>query len=382
MINVPEHPFRVSEVDENEPFIANALRARKHYEPCWCSSGKKYKKCHRKRREEQPYSLGKLQKLQRKVFWQKRGCMHPLASPNTCKGKVIDSHTIQRKGPLERIVDSTGHVMHFEADLNDGGADATSIGWRKASVFPGYCSFHDSTLFEPIENGGFTGDHKQCVLHAFRNVCNEHYRKQALIDSFEFQRTSLDRGFDLDRQINTQFSIKKSIEGQKKSLEETGELRDIFEDAIVQGNYEAFKSKCFFFKGNLDVVSSSVFQCEFDFSGNKLIDMWDPSLDAEMLSHTIVDTDDGGAIIFVWIKGQNHPETVVESFNNLPDDEKGDIFVQYCFVNCENTFFSDRWWSALDNSQKVLIQRYAAALYYEGGEYAANENRLVSWVMV
>lgn len=382
MIDVPDHPFRVSEVDENDPFIANAIKERKHYEPCWCGSGKKYKKCHRQREEEEPYSLGKLLSLQRKVFWRKRGCMHPLASPSVCNGKVIDSHTIQRKGPLERIVDATGHVMHFEANPRDGNANEKSIGWRKASVFPGYCSFHDSSLFDPIENDAFTGEHNKCVLHAFRNVCNEHYRKQALIESLEFQRTNLDRGFDLDRQISTQYSIFKNIEGQTKSLEETARLRDIFEDAIVREDYESFKSKCYYFKGDLDVVSSSIFQCEYDFAGNKLIDMWDLSLDAEMLSHTIVEADGGGVIIFVWINGETHPEIVVDSFNNVPDDQKGDVFVQYCFVNCENTFFSERWWSALGRSQQRLIQLYAAATYYEGGEFAANESRLVNWTMV
>ena len=80
-------------------------------------------------------------------------------------------------------------------------------------------------------------------------------------------------------------------------MEETGEFRAIFEDAIVRENHEAFKSKCYFFEGELDVVSSSIFQCEFDFFGNKLIDMWDLSLDAEMLSHTVVDTNEGGVII-------------------------------------------------------------------------------------
>ena len=308
--------------------------------------------------------------------------MHPLASPQTCRGKVIDSHTIQRKGPLERIVDATGHVMHFEANSNDGKVNATSIGWRKASVFPGYCSFHDSNLFSPIEKGGFSGEHELCVPHAFRNICNEYYRKQALIESLEFQRNYIDRGFDLDRQINVQLSCTKNIEGQQKSLEEMRNFRDIFEAAIVQEKYDAFESKCFFFKGSLDVVSSSVFQCEFDFAGNKLIDMWDLSLDSEMLSHSIVNTDDGGAIVFVWLKDKQEPNAVVESFNNQPDDEKGDIFVQYCFVNCENTFFSDEWWNNLSHKQQAIIQQYANTLYYEGGKFTANKNRLVNWKIV
>ena len=206
MIKLPPYPFKVTEVDESHPFVTNALREGKHYEPCWCGSGKKYKKCHRVREQEKPYTLGKIQNLQQKIFWEKRGCMHPLASHYACNGKVIDSHTIQRKGPLERIFDQTGHVMHFNADSKSGEIDVDKIGWKKASIFPGYCSGHDSSLFEPIEKEAFTGDHWHCVLHAFRNVCNELYRKRALIESLEFQKSCVDRGFDLDSQINFQLS--------------------------------------------------------------------------------------------------------------------------------------------------------------------------------
>jgi hypothetical protein len=382
MINIPPNPFRVFEVDSQHPFVADAHRERKHYEVCWCGSEKKYKKCHRGRGEEQSYTLGRILNLQRKVFWRKRGCMHPLASVDTCKGKIIDAHTIQRKGPLEKIVDSSGHVMQFQVRQEEGVAEAKTISWRKASVFPGFCSFHDSSLFSPIERSNFTGDHKQCVLHAFRNVCNEYYRKQALIESLEFQRSVIDRGLEIDRQINIQLSISGNIEGQKKSLEENGNYRDILEEAIRRDNYDRFESACYFFNGTLDFVSSSIIHCEFDFLGNKLIDMWDTSKDAEMLSHTVVNTDGGEAIIFVWLKGDPHPERVVESFNDLPDDEKGDIFVQYCLVNCENTFFSHQWWDALDDDQQSKLQRYANATYYEGGAYTANAKRLVDWMVV
>ena len=306
--------------------------------------------------------------------------MHPLASPDTCSGQVIDSHTIQRKGPLERIVDETGHVMHFESYSNNGELNVSKIGWKKASIFPGYCSGHDTSLFKPVEKDKFTGKHWHCVLHAFRNVCNEMYGKQALIESFEFQRTCIDRGFDLDGQITAQLSYIKSIEGQKKSLQENESLRAKFETAIVQGDFDAFESKCYFFQGKLNIVSSSVFQCGYDFDGNKLIDMWDLTLDAEMLSHTIANTDDGGAIIFVWLKDEKDANAVVASFDNIPDKEKGDIFVQYCFVNCENNFFSEQWWENLSDEQKAQIHSYADTPYYEGGKYTANKNSLVDWV--
>ena len=80
------------------------------------------------------------------------------------------------------------------------------------------------------------------------------------------------------------------------------------------------------------------------------------------------------------MKGEADPKTVVSSFNAIPDDEKGDIFVQYCFVNCENTFFAENWWEGLDGKNQALIQNYSNAFFYEGEEFVATENRLVNWV--
>ncbi|GGG60264.1 hypothetical protein GCM10011403_17000 [Pseudohongiella nitratireducens] len=269
--------------------------------------------------------------------------------------------------------------MHFESSSDSPGLEAQSIGWRKASTFPGYCSRHDSELVGPIERMAFDGQHEHSVLHAFRNVCNEIYRKQALIESLRFQKGILDRGRDLDRQIDIQYSCNANIKAHSKSLAETESLRAYIERGIVDGNYDAFESACFMFEGDISVVSSSVFQCEFDFEGNKLVDMWDLSIDAELLSHSIVNTENGGAIVFVWQKGGTHAKRVVESFRNIPDDEKGDVFVQYCFVNCENTYFSASWWESLNPKQRAQITSYARALYYEGGAFTANKKRLVGW---
>jgi len=201
------HQFKVAGIDNSHPLVQEALRGRKPYELCWCGSGKKYKKCHRFRQDMPKLSLGEALQKQRKVFWKKRGCMHPLASPKTCSGHVIDAHSIQRKGPLSAIVDGKNHVSHLTPSDDRSDTIVLEIGWKKASTFPGYCAGHDSALFNTLEQQTFTGTHEQCVLLAFRNVCNELYKKRALIKSLEFQRDIIDRGCNLDEQINRQLSI-------------------------------------------------------------------------------------------------------------------------------------------------------------------------------
>lgn len=377
MVKLPKTPFKMVGHDESHPLVKEALRDRKPYEPCWCGSGRKFKKCHRIREGQSALPLGRILHDQSRIFWRRRGCMHPHASAQSCSGDVIDAHSIQRQGVLRKLIGEDNHVYRF--GLSPTGVTVTPIGWKKASIFPGYCAKHDSRIFSPLERTGFSGTHEQCVLQAYRCVCNELYKRRALIDSLRFQRDLIDRGCNLDEQINRQLSIVWNIASQEKSEEELCGFWRKFDDAIALGNYDRFISKCYFFEGNLGVTSASALHTEFDFQGNLMMDMWDLEVDAEILSHSIMATEGGGAIIFVWLAEERTPSLVVSSFEEIANDERGDVFVQYCFLNCENNYFSRKWWEKLDPALQAQLKRYSAALHYEGGPFVPNERRLVSW---
>jgi hypothetical protein len=305
--------------------------------------------------------------------------MHPNASFELCAGKVIDSHTIQRKGPLKRIVDGKNCVCHFEPSRESPDPIVTEIGWRNASTFPGYCAKHDSDLFSVLEQRPFCGTNEQCVLQSFRSLCNELYRKRALIESLTFQRDRIDRGCDIDRQINLQLSITHNIEGQQKSVEENLNLWRSYETAIRNGEFDQFSSKCYFFNGDLCLTSSAAVQAEFDFNGERLVDMWDLSVDAQILSHSILTSEGQGCIVFTWRSEDKSAERMVSTFDHILDRDRADIFVQYCFLTAENTYFSRTWWDGLSRPQHRHLKRLAAALYYEGGEFVPTEPPLVNW---
>jgi hypothetical protein len=379
MVKIPPLPFKLVGVGNDHPFVSEALRQRRHFEPCWCGSGRKFRKCHQLRAQQKAMPYTQLVHEQEKIFWRSRGCMHPQASKLSCGGPTIDAHSIQRKGPLARLVDNRNHVCHLIASPPDS-IDLKEVGWKRASVFPGFCAQHDSTVFGPLERTAFVGSHEQCVLLTYRNICNELYRKRAFIESLVFHRDVIDRGCDFNGQLERQTSVHENIIGQTKSKEELEKLWDIFGASILRGDFERFRSKCLFFEGELSVCSSGALHAEFDFSGTQLSDTWDLTADGQMLSHSVTATDNGGAIVFTWLAEQQAPALIVESFEAFPPEDKGDIFVQYCFLNCENTYFSRAWWDSLTPEQKLQLKRYAAALYYEGGAFSANRPPLVPWL--
>ena len=74
-------------------------------DPCWCGSGKKWKRCHRDRESQTPVKLGEqLSRLYRE--FQKGYCSHPQASSENCGHRIVRAHTVQRRpvpklGPFE-----------------------------------------------------------------------------------------------------------------------------------------------------------------------------------------------------------------------------------------------------------------------------------------
>jgi len=129
------------------------------------------------------------------------------------------------------------------------------------------------------------------------------------------------------------------------------------------------------------VTSAAALQAEFDFQGQKLTDMWDANVDADVLAHPIMATERGGSIVFAWKSGDAAPATTVNN-DAFADEDKGDISVQYCFLNAENTFILRAWWEVLDQSLKDQLTRYAQSLHYEGGAFVANVPKLVDWIFL
>jgi hypothetical protein len=379
MINLPSGPVKHKLVDDDDPFIQEATRKRSPSEPCWCGSGRQYQKCHLKRHTLKAHPLGKIRKEIVKMFKKERGCMHPTAAVSSCKGPPIASHAIQKKGPLAAIVDSSHHVLHFKPSDKDASQILESLGWKKASIFPGYCANHDAALFRKLETEAFIGTHEQCVLQSFRSVCCELYKKKAAVESLKYQRDVLDRGKSKDEQISVQWSINYNIRGQMKSIEELKALVEMFNDSIINDNLDLFETKTYPFQGAVGLISAATTLVEFDFEGLKFGDLDDLDQDAESVIYSIFPSDAGGSIIFCWPTDFKKSADFVNSFDRLSPDDKGDIFAQYCFLMSEETYFSEQWWNTLSSKNHDLVFKLAESQYYEGGKFEANLDPLVSW---
>ena len=151
-------------------------------DPCWCDSGKKYKRCHLDRESQTPLDFFDVSKEVNKAF-SKKTCLAPDAWRKDCDGQISQSHTVPKSGSLRKIA-RDGHVYSFvprlEAQRKHQGKIAPQLlGIRLASTFTGFCAKHDNNIFEQLEKKTFAGTQEQCFLLGYRALAREIYTKTA-----------------------------------------------------------------------------------------------------------------------------------------------------------------------------------------------------------
>eukprot|EP01041_Mallomonas_annulata_P026596 gene26596-47956_t len=236
--------------------------------PCWCGSGKKYKKCHLTRATEEPHPIGRLiADLHSKISQKK--CMHPDAGNEYCSSKIIDAHTIQKKGPLKAIADESSHVFCFGRDAN-GDDVILRLGWQKASTFKGFCGEHDKKFFSPIEDSTYCGSKEQSYIAGYRAVALEYFKKISVAKGLPFLNQNLDRGMGAYEQFILQSELNVLKQGFFKGIDDLKTTLDIYVGGYETKNYDRFSSLSIYFGGELSVAVSGCFSPDFSMDGSRL----------------------------------------------------------------------------------------------------------------
>jgi hypothetical protein len=145
-------------------------------DPCWCGSGKKYKKCHLGSEHQErlpPWEIGK----QFRNYLNYKVCSCPESMKAQCSGFIVKAHTVSKSASLQHIA-RDGHVYQIAPNVlslenNSGPLELKLVGTNRASTFTGFCRKHDDEIFAPIEKQQFRGTPEQCFLVAYRALCRE-----------------------------------------------------------------------------------------------------------------------------------------------------------------------------------------------------------------
>ncbi len=349
-------------------------------DPCWCGSGKKYKKCHLNSESEHPLPPEAILAVARGA-WDHKECLHPSATPGVCD-KIVLAHTIQKSGPLRSITDSTNHVKTFYRPRLDSISKPTprQVGLRDASTFTGFCAKHDSLTFKPLETTAFIGNTEQCFLIGYRALCHQVYQKSGALKAIPIIMKKLDdSSLPVETQKEMQHIYTAIDAGTKKGLNHFQKLKAGMDKQLTEADYSGWSRVVVNFRGDLCVASTGSVSPNCDFDGKQLQVLHDPQADMESLLFGMVATSIGGAVVLTWLSRETKPRAFIDSLLKHDNRRLPGLLVQFIFAYIENTYFSISWWESLSEADRQHIGSLArvANPYYTEFHYSLS--KFVPW---
>jgi hypothetical protein len=295
--------------------------------PCWCGSGKKYKKCHLHRDWDEPIHPWQVDKEFKRVLG-KRQCLAPRPWRPNCSSQISKAHTVPRSGSLARIA-SDGHVysfpMHFQELVKRGGINGPQlVGINRASTFTGFCSEHDRSIFSPLETVEFIATPEQCFLLCYRAFSREIFIKEAMACTIEFTR-SMDSGLSVEQQYFIQTMASATDIGYSVAIEDSKVLKSACDNILITRSFKDVRAYVIQLKEAPPIMCSGGFYPERDFEGRKMQDLLDFSRVPHLLTVTSFHGGRHGVIALCWLHDADATcVPFVESLHRIGDTAVAD----------------------------------------------------------
>lgn len=273
---------------------------------------------------------------------------------------IIHAHSIQKNSTLSAICDESNHVLMRYSDAArirkaNGNIPFRKIGIKEASVFRGFCGYHDNQLFEPIDNAPFCPDPLLATLVAYRSICKEICSKKYMINVGE-------QYAELHRSNNAMHNLFKShVIGGKIGLAMLNQHKIEFDSMLKTENYQDIRCTMFSMAGKpFFACSSSIFP-DFGFSGETIQNRKDSLTCHGLLSCNTVTTTDGWALLFIWHATSDLAcIPFINSMKNVFRERKYSIsnyILHFLFSSFENLAISPVWFNPLNKSEQEALNR-------------------------
>lgn len=281
-------------------------------------------------------------------------CNCPDQLRSECTGPPINSHSIAKSLGLQDFA-IRGHVYSLLHDFKTlkrtgGKAEIGASGINKTSIFPGFCSYHDTTLFSAIETQPFEHTEQQCAQLSYRAIARERYTKMLGIDVNDFLK-----GSDKGRSFSEQVAIQKFLGsyGTGLSLADADLERAIAQhhEALLAQDYSRFRSLVLEFEC-FPVLCSTGHMPSDDWSGHAVQNLNDPALQADWITAVSFRSQGRAWIVFTWLKRASVIETFITSLLERRSSNISDALIKYFFSISENLVVDQDWWSRLSNAER------------------------------
>lgn len=340
-------------------------------DPCWCKSGKLFAYCHRGRESERLMSDSLKHSEISRIMDNPKFCCATFDIQN-CSGVIKGAHTIQRGRVLASMAPNN-HVGTF--NRNQYGFDKTiSIQngiKHQASIFYGFCDFHDVELFKNFEVNEFTATIENCWASSYRAICHEYYQKTAAQDAIRWLKDNQDKGCELYQQVIIQYNLTRHEIDLRKGLDSIRKIKVSFEEVRTISNYQGFTSHIIRLDAPLDIAVCATISPFHDLNGNKIQNLGDLNNDFQYFFISTVTTNENASYIISYLDDHEIIRSYLDQLFMRDHQFIFNWLTKSIFAHSENTYFRLSWWDNLETEQKHAIydlamkENYTQAFEYD-----------------
>lgn len=331
-------------------------------DPCWCGSGRKFKRCHLDRESQKPVTPQEIQEAEREAFGKLK-CSAPETWHQSCRGPIIRAHTVQKQGGLRHIARS-GRVYGFRTGIlnflrRKGRSVPRLIGLNEASTFTGFCSHRDNEIFRNIETRPFVATPEQCFQLDYRAACWELWAKEGQAAFFEFLRDNRDRGLPRLVQEALQQQWQTHQWGIRLGLRDVSWHKKRRDELLLSRQFDPVRAYIIELAHPPPVMCSAHVEPEQDFSGKSLVDLSDIATVAASIGISSFYGGHSGAVVLTWLEANDSINIpFVQSLAGIPDQDLAAALLRLFFEMSENIYMAPDWWEQLPAKvQDALVDR-------------------------
>ena len=236
-------------------------------DPCPCGSGIKYKKCCLNKSYDQRLVkafVDSTKNLERES--RIKQCLHP--NHTECKGPIVKAHAIQNNRILKKLGDN-GIVITTNGVSNLFFQNAEPKGRGIASVFTGFCKYHDKTLFQPIEDCDFTATEEQVFLLTYRTMAWHYHKKEE-----QYNRTVLQQKRLMEKGFSPNDDGKVYLDYMRLGLKDNEHEKTLFDKALLAKDYSTLNYIVWELPYEVLFTVSMSHELDYDIVGNELNDVY------------------------------------------------------------------------------------------------------------
>lgn len=302
-------------------------------------------------------------------------CLYP--EDNKCNGKIKRAHAIQNNKILVNISDN-GELIALNGKSNIFFQNSEKQGRKIASTFWGFCDYHDTVVFEPIENHNYDKSLFQTFLFTYRTFSWHYYLKETQMNKNNFIQ---EKGkVDI---TNNEFFI-----GTQLGINDNIKIKEKFDNAILNKNYNIINYYVWEIPFKVEFSCCSMVQLYNDLLGNSINNYKDiENIDKPLknLFVNIFPENEKSYCIFSWLSEDIEYQEFAKQFSSLTMKNKINYLNNMLPKETDKIFINPKLWKKWGETiqqsfiEWANISMFFNAMYEEKAMYKKWKYAYTPW---